>query len=68
MAALTELNEEERHASISEVALLCSLGVPVHGITHKAEVHWSTLGDAFDVLFLEVVRQDDREDSWGELK
>ena len=66
LLALSELDEEVSEAWVCEITFLGLLAVLVHGVSDHLEVNGCALDHFPDVLFLEMVRKNDREDSRGE--
>lgn len=59
LLAFGELDEEVGEARVGEEPLLGLLGVLVHGVSDHLEVNASSLDHLLDILFLEMVAQDD---------
>jgi hypothetical protein len=64
---LGELNEKVGEARVAEESLFGFLGVLVHGISYHLEVNRSSLNHFLDIFFLEVMAENDGEDSRCEL-
>lgn len=63
LLALSELDEEVSEASIAEEPLLGFLRVLVHGISDHDEVDGSATHHLLDIFLLEMVTQNDGQDS-----
>lgn len=63
LLAFSELDEEVSEASVAEEPLLGFLRVLVHGISDHDEVNRSARDHLLDIFFLEVVTQNDGQDS-----
>lgn len=67
LLASGELDEQVGEAGVAEEPLFRLLTVLVHGVTHYREVYKGSLHHIFDVFFLKMVAQHDRQNGRNEL-